>query len=411
MRGRLRLLTVLASLGAGVIGCAARTGSIAESAEVPEAPVPEVVASTPAVTPPFMVSDEATAPQLGRALDDGKAVRAELESVEREEGAASGDLAAGEYIVSYVITPADDYYDLEAARSNSPAHHTTVQPGSAHVGVVVRDAADGRLVQSLSVRATLRGEGAGGLMSRSAMLPYGWHPVLNRYGENMILPNGPFTLDVRISMPAYRRSDRVNGERYAGDVIAKFMHVRVNSDSLATVSRRLAAGETRESIRLASREGATVSAQLSAEDRSAKASVAEARTGDYLVAVSSQPAHGYWDVSGRKLRYFGVDTSVGPIAHLSVVIRDAATGRFVPGLRVRATLRDSRRREIDTYAMPYMWHPWLNQYGLNVPRPGSGRYSVRVQADAPDFRRYGSSALRKFNRAIDVDVRGVSFGR
>src|SRR5665213_3222766 len=147
---------VLAVLGSG---CAVHTGMIESTAVAePEAAVIPLDVATVPMMPPFRESDEATSVQLGRALEEGKAARDELEWVKREEAVASGDVAAGEYLVTYLITPADDYYDLEAAQSNLPAHHTTVLPGSAHVAVVVRDAADGRIVQGLNVRATLHSE-------------------------------------------------------------------------------------------------------------------------------------------------------------------------------------------------------------------------------------------------------------
>ena len=385
-------------------GCAPRataTGSSA-SAATPE----PVEISTAPMAPPFRPSNEASAEQLARTLAEGKAVQSQMEWVEREEGVASGETAAGEYLVTYVITPADDYYDLEAAQSSSPAHHTTVQPGSAHVAIVVRDAADGRAVQGLDVRVTLHSENGGS--NSAAALPFGWHPVLNRYGENMILPDGPFTLVARIGMPSYRRSDAVNGKRFSSEVTARFADVSVSADSLAAASRRLARGDSRESVQLAAREGATIDAQLAAVLRG-NANGAETVSGDYRISVVVRPERGYWEVRAGALRFVGSQQSVGPVVHVAVAIRDRATGRFIPGLRVRATLLDARRREIDTYAMPFMWHPWSNEYGLTIADPGPGRFTMRIRAEAPSFRRYGSSALRKFNRPIDAEVRGLSF--
>ncbi len=361
--------------------------------------------------PPFEESEEATSAQLGRALDEGKAVRREMEWVEGHESVASGEMAAGDYLITYLITPVDDYYDLEAAQSNLPAHHTTVVPGSAHVAVVVRDAADGRIVQGLNIRATLRSDGASQDPGeeKSADLPYGWHPVLNRYGENIILPPSPFTLSVNIAMPTYRRHDRINGDRFTGEVLAKFEHVTVSSDSLAAAAQHLARGEPREAIELARGEGDAVDLPLAGVLRDPDASGSQVRSGDYKVAVVVQRARGAWEDRAGKLTFTSPDSDIGPIAHIDVMVRDATSGRLVPDLNVRATILDSRKRAIDTYSMPFMWHPWMNHYGLNVPVPGSGRYTVRIRADAPAFRRYGSSALKKFNKAIDAEVRGVRF--
>jgi len=397
-----------AAVAATALGCA--SGKVVAAGQTSsEVRVVPADAATPSVVSPFQESDEATSAQLGRALDEGKAVRREIEWVEREEAVASGEMAAGAYIVTYLITPADDYYDLEAAQPDRPAHHTTVSPGAAHVAVVVRDAADGRTVQGLDVRATLRSESGG--EQRSAALPFGWHSVLNRYGENIVIPGSPFTLSVQIAMPTYRRHDRVNGDRFTGDVIASFRHVAVSPDSLAAAAQRLARGDMREATGLARDEGAVVDRPLSALLRDGDVSGSQVRSGDYKVTVLVREARGYWNVRNGSLGFVDPNSSVGPVAHLDVIVRDATTGRFVPGLKVRATILNSRKKEVDTYPMPFMWHPWVNHYGLSVPMPGSGRYTVRVRTDAPAFRRYGSTALKKFNRAVDVSVRGVSFAK
>jgi hypothetical protein len=398
---------IFAAVAATVVGCASGKSVIAGQGGSEARAVPADVA-TPPVVSPFQESDEATSAQLGRALDEGKAVRREIEWVEREEAAASGEMAAGAYIVTYLITPADDYYDLEAAQPDRPAHHTTVSPGAAHVAVIVRDAADGRTVQGLDVRATLRSET--GDEQRSAALPFGWHPVLNRYGENIVVPGSPFTLSVQIAMPMYRRHDRVNGDRFTGDVIARFPHVTVSPDSLAAAAQRLARGDMREAIELARDEGDVIDRPLAALLRGSDVSGSQVRSGDYKVTVLVHEARGYWDARGGKLSFIDPNSSVGPTAHLDVIVRDATTGRFVPGLKVRATILNSRKKEVDTYLMPFMWHPWANHYGLSVPVPGAGRYTVRVRTDAPAFRRYGSTALKKFSRSVDVSVRGVRFG-
>ena len=384
-------------------------------AVTPTPPPAPVEVQTPPNMPPFRESEEATSAQLGHALDEGKAVRRELEWVEDHESVASGETAAGEYLVSYLVTPVDDYYDLEAAQSNLPAHHTTVIPGSAHVAIVVRDAADGRIVQGLTVRATLRSDSVSDSTSgsvreeKSADLPYGWHPVLNRYGENIVLPPSPFTLSVHIAMPRYRRHDHINGDRFGGAVFVRFENVVVASDSLAATSQHLALGESREALELATSEGNAIDRPLADLMRNPDASGSQVRSGAYRIAVVVQRARGDWEVRDGKLIFIEPDSAIGPIAHMDVIVRDAASGRLVPRLSVRATILDSRRRVIDTYTMPFMWHPWMSHYGLNVPVPGKGRYTVRVRAEAPAFRRYGSLALGKFNKAIDADVRGVRF--
>src|SRR6266542_5903610 len=64
-------------------------------------------------------------------------------------------------------------------------------------------------------------------------------------------------------------------------------------------------------------------------------------------------------------------------AHIEVVVRDAADGRFIPGLTVYATLLDRAGTEIGTHQQPFLWHPWLYHYERNWRVPGDGTYTLR----------------------------------
>jgi hypothetical protein len=408
-QARLHTTSFIAALVVMTASCGGHSPA-PESAvrEVPEAepaakPLVEEVATPPSM-PPFESSDESTPAELGHALDQGKAIRREIEWVEREEAVASGEMAAGEYLVTYLITPADDYYDFEGVDAKLPAHHTTVLPGSAHVAVVVRDAADGRMVQGLDVRASLVSSTTGDAVN--AILPFGWHPILNRYGENMILPRAAFTLTVHIARPTYPRHGGVNGDRFIRDVTARFADVSVSRDSLAGAAQRAARGDGHMALTLSRQEGTAVASSLDDAMRNTKIKGYQRRSGEYNVTVIVRQARGFWEMQNGTLAYSNQD-STDSVDHIDVSIRDVATGRFVPGLNVRATITDSRKHQIDTFALPFMWHPWMNHYGLNVVVPGTGRYTIRVRADPPTFRRYGADALKKFNRAVDVEVRGV----
>lgn len=376
-------------------------------AEKNKARVAPVLTTTAAMTNLFEPSEIATEAQLKRSLGAGESIQRQLEWVEREESVASGDVAAGEYLVTYLITPADDYYDLEAGIDTLPAHHTTVAPGSAHVSVVVRDAADGRMVQGLDVHATL---GAANTSAQiGARLPFGWHPILNRYGENIVLPESPFTLTVRIGMPTYQREDSVNGNRFRNDVTAIFTGVTVSTDSLAGAAQRLARGNRRDAVELSRSEGKAIESSIAAALRERPASGLQRQSGDYSVSVLIGPAQGAWAPQNGGLTYFATDNSIGTVNHVEISIRDAATGRVVPDLNVRAKIIDSRKKEVDTYVMPFVWSPRTDVYGLNVAVPGNGRYTIQVRAGAPAFRKYGSSAIRQFKRPVNVDFRGLRF--
>jgi hypothetical protein len=111
---------------------------------------------------------------------------------------------------------------------------------------------------------------------------------------------------------------------------------------------------------------------------------------------------------GQKLHYdVSFEQSAARNSHVEVGALDALTGRFLPDLKVRATvLRDGH--ELGTMAQPFMWHPWLYHYGENWRVPRSGSYDVRVHADPPPFRRYGPQvAGAAMATAIDTTFHGI----
>lgn len=330
---------------------------------------------------PFAESDEATAEQLERARDVGNVVRDEVEWVRAHDAAASGEMTAGEYRIAYLVTAPEGWYDGAGAWHEPAA-------GMAHVAAVVRDAADGRDVPGLVVRATITPAGGAG---RTMDMPYGWHTALNRYGDDVALPSGPFTLRVDVAPAPYWRHDPTNGDRFADTVTAEFTNVRVDAVAMARSARALA-DPALDSARasLARREGMAIERPLVEMFSSVAVNGTQTRAGDYLVVVAVERAEGYWRPQGKDIGYnIRVAQSAERNAHIEVGVRDARSGRFVPGLTMRTTLLDAGGRELGTKTEPFMWHPWIHHYGDNWRVPGTGRYGVRVHADAPSFRRYG----------------------
>ena len=348
---------------------------------------------------PFTESDEATAQQLERARDVGIVMNDELHWVREHDAAASAEMTAGDYRIAYVITAAEGYYDSTSAWHEPAA-------GSAHVAAVVRDAADGREVPGLTVRATITP--AGGTASSMA-LPYGWHRALNRYGENVALPTGPFTLRIDVAPPTYWRHDPTNGDRFTDTVTAEFTNVSVSASALARANAAVSDASL-DSARaaLARREGEALERPLLEMFSSVAVNGEQTRVGDYLVVVAVERAEGYWMPMGKDVGYNIVESqSAAHNAHVEVGVRDANTGRFLPGLDLRATVLRGGR-EVGTKHEPFMWHPWIHHYGENWRVPGTGRYAVRVHAAPPPFRRYGRAATF-FTAPLDLTVDGLRF--
>jgi hypothetical protein len=131
------------------------------------------------------------------------------------------------------------------------------------------------------------------------------------------------------------------------------------------------------------------------------------RVGDYEVSLATSRAKPSWVMRNGVLRFAALSPDDSTSAHLDVMVREAASGRVMSGLVVRATVLDARRKEVGTFPATFMWHPWLLHYGASVKVPSTGRYTIRIHADAPEFRRYGSTAGRRFTRALDAEFTGV----
>ena len=86
---------------------------------------------------------------------------------------------------------------------------------------------------------------------------------------------------------------------------------------------------------------------------------------------------------------------------------DAADGRFVPGVRVTATLVTSGGDEVGTYEHPLLWHPMLYHYGRNWTVPGDGDYTLRVHVEPPQFMRHDDVNGRRFCAPADVEFSPV----
>lgn len=400
------------------LACAAAAGCLTINPNAPRGlRDTEAGRGTAPQLPPFEPSDEATAEELERARDQGNAVTREFDWVREHEAVASAEMAVGEYRVAYAITPALPYAEPDAG--GRLVRHDP-RPGEVHLGVVVRDAADGRLVPGLAVRVTL--VDASGRAVDARPLPYGWYPLLNRYGDNLRWPGlgaggataadgAPVTVRVDVAPPTYWRHDPSNGDRFADSVTAEFTRVTVHAAALARAAAAATSPAADTARRtLAAGEGAALARSLAEMASNVAVSGASTRAGEYLPYVAFERAEGYWEPHGTTpdgigLRYtIEADESAERNAHLEIGVRDSLTGRFIPGLRVRGTVLDARGRTVGTYEPPFMWHSWIHHYGMNFRVARSGAYRVRVHADPPAYRRYGPDAERVFVAPLDAEI-------
>ena len=131
---------------------------------------------------------------------------------------------------------------------------------------------------------------------------------------------------------------------------------------------------------------------------------AEKRAGDYLIGYAVEDAEGLYFLRDGILEW---EEPQQANAHVEVVVRDGADGRFIPGLTVRATLLDASGNELGSDVLPFLWHPWLYHYGRNWMLPGDGEYTLRVRVEVPDFPRHDRDNGKRFTEPVEVEFRGV----
>ncbi len=130
----------------------------------------------------------------------------------------------------------------------------------------------------------------------------------------------------------------------------------------------------------------------------------ETRAGDYLVGIAVEDAEGMYHMRDGRLEWANPSDEN---AHIEVVVRDGADGRFIPQLRVRVTVLSKDGHEVGTHEQPFLWHPWLYHYGRNWTVPHDGEYTIRVHIDAPAFGRHDKTNGCRFASPVDVEFAGV----
>ncbi len=126
--------------------------------------------------------------------------------------------------------------------------------------------------------------------------------------------------------------------------------------------------------------------------------------GDYVVAYAVEDAEGMHVMQGGKLVWTPPEDEN---CHVEVAVCDGADGRFVPGLKVTATLVDGDGREVGTHEQPFVWHPWLYHYGRNWRVPGDGTYALTVRIEPPTFMRHDKLNGDRYRERVEVTFEGV----
>lgn len=130
--------------------------------------------------------------------------------------------------------------------------------------------------------------------------------------------------------------------------------------------------------------------------------------GDYIVGYAVEEAEGMYGWTDDGLTWRDPDCEN---LHLEVSVRDRADGRFVPALRVTATLTAPGGDSVGPVELPLLWHPMIYHYGRNLEVPTDGQYTLTVHVDPPTFMRHDEVNGRRFAEPVDVEFHGVRVER
>ena len=134
----------------------------------------------------------------------------------------------------------------------------------------------------------------------------------------------------------------------------------------------------------------------------------EQDAGDYRIGYAVEDAEGMYEWIDGGLRW---REPRGENLHLEISVRDRSDGRFVPGVRVLATLIGPDGQEVGTHEQPLLWHPMIYHYGRNWIVPAAGRYTLRVHVEPPTFMRHDEVNGCRFVDPVDVAFAGVNVER
>ncbi|GAB4510789.1 MAG: hypothetical protein OHK0046_08000 [Anaerolineae bacterium] len=160
---------------------------------------------------------------------------------------------------------------------------------------------------------------------------------------------------------------------------------------------------TQEQLQLAQAQGRALGDALR-QMINQEAHGAEKQAGDYLVGYAVEHAEGMYMLQGGELVWYDPRDEN---AHIEISVRDAADGRFIPGLTVRVSVLDSNEREVGTNEHPFIWHPWLYHYGRNWVLPGDGEYILHIYIEAPEFPRHDKANGLRYARPAEVEFQNV----
>ena len=160
-----------------------------------------------------------------------------------------------------------------------------------------------------------------------------------------------------------------------------------------------------QQLKIARQEGDAYQEALKLMAEQVADSGAIQRSGDYIVAYAQEKAEGMYALRGEgELEWVKPDQEN---CHLEVSVSDASDGRFIPYLKVHATLTKHGGESIGPFEVPFLWHPGLYHYGKNIQVPGDGAYDLLLRIEPPGFMRHDKANGQRYARTEEVTFSAI----
>jgi len=156
----------------------------------------------------------------------------------------------------------------------------------------------------------------------------------------------------------------------------------------------------RKQLAIAQREGAAYQEGLRVMATEVADVGGTQQAGDYIIGFAQERAEGMYHLHGEgRLEWVEPEEEN---CHLEISVSDAGDGRFIPYLMIHATLTKDSGEVVGPVEMPFVWHPGLYHYGINLKIPGDGTYDIAVRIEAPTFMRHDQENGKRYAETVEV---------
>lgn len=129
------------------------------------------------------------------------------------------------------------------------------------------------------------------------------------------------------------------------------------------------------------------------------------RAGNYIIGFAQERAEGMYMLNSKgQLEWMEPEDEN---CHLEVSVSDTADGRFIPYLKVHASLTAGDGPTFGPTEIPFVWHPGVYHYGRNLKVPGAGRYTLHIRIDPPEFMRHDKVNGKRYAETVEVTFEDV----